>query len=355
MTTRSIRGCSVAVIGGAGFIGSHLVDYLIKDRDCQVLVIDNLCAGRREFVHPEATFVHADITDSESFLLKLFQKYKVEYVFNYASYPYVPDSFDRPLHVFNTNAMGAIKVINAAQEARCGGILQVSSAEIYGDGNPTDTRCHIDKHCNAIGPIDESAPVRPHSTYGSAKAAIDAIVQVRWKEASTPVLAIRQFNVMGERDTLHPYVVPAIYEQLSKYMNLRSQDGNSWYEPQNRAVPIVKLGNNSARDFQYVGDSVKMAVELLENGEWGQVYNSGSERSIQIYDLAKLMANIMGFDSLEIVLDPFRVRPYEIWNLKSDNTKLYSVIKYRPKVGLEKMLKRTIKYFDDSRLSAARS
>src|SRR5262245_29557658 len=88
---RSVRNCSVAVTGGAGFLGSHLVDHLIEDRHCNVLVIDNLVAGRREFIHSKASFEHADITQSESFLLRLFKHYQVRFVFSYAAYPYIPD------------------------------------------------------------------------------------------------------------------------------------------------------------------------------------------------------------------------------------------------------------------------
>lgn len=190
---RSIHNCPVAVVGGAGFLGSHLVDHLIEDRACKVLVIDNLIAGRREFVHPQAEFVHHDITGSEAHLTRLFCDSQIQFVFNYAAMPYVPDSYDRPLRVFDVNAMGALKVINAAQEAGCEAVLQVSSAELYGDpGYDNQTYSETKR-------ITEDCVVRPHSSYGAAKAAIDALVQVRWREAKTPVIALRQFNCVWER------------------------------------------------------------------------------------------------------------------------------------------------------------
>jgi nucleoside-diphosphate-sugar epimerase len=108
------------------------------------------------------------------------------------------------------------------------------------------------------------------------------------------------------------------------------------------------LGNNSFRDFQYAGDAVRMAVELLEKGQFGEVYNMGSEDGIKIYDLANLIGELMGHDKIEIITDEKRVRPWEIWHLQSDNTKLYSVISYRPQVDLREALKRTIKYFYDN-------
>jgi len=311
-----IRNKKVCVCGGAGFLGSHLVDHLIDDRHCEVLILDNLITGLKKFINPKATFVWCDITQSESELRRLFEQYKIEYVFNYAAEPYIPVSFDRPLHVFNINAFGALRVFNASQDAGVNGILQVSSAEIYGDA-PNHK-------------INEEYPARPHSTYGASKLAIDALVQARFKEAKTPVIALRQFNCVGERET-HQYVIPEIIDQLNQ-------------------CETVRLGNNSFRDFQYAGDAVRMAVELLEKGKFGEVYNMGSEEGIKIYDLAALIGELMGVD-LNIEIDPKRMRPWEIWHLQSDNTKLYSVIDYRPKTTLKEALKKTIDYFDNNNFS----
>lgn len=301
-----IQNSTVAVIGGAGFLGSHLVNHLVDDKKCNVVVLDNLITGKKEFVHPKAKFIWCDITGSETQLRKIFESEKIDYVFNYAAEPYIPVSFERPLHVFDINAFGALKAINAAQDAGVKGILQVSSAEIYGD---------------ATGKINEEHPAHPHSTYGASKLAIDMLVQARWKEAKTPVMALRQFNCIGENET-HEYVVPVIVEQVSK--------GN-----------IVKLGNNSYRDFQYAGDAVRMAAELLEKGQFGEVYNMGSEEGVQIYDLAEMIGNLMG-KKITVEVDQARVRPWEIWRLQSDNTKLYSVIDARPKVSLREGLEKVI-------------
>lgn len=317
---REIRNTKVAVIGGAGFIGSHLVNHLIDDRNCEVLVLDNLITGRKDFIHPKAKFQWCDITHSESQMRKIFEIHEIEYVFNYAAEPYIPVSFSRPLHVFDINARGALLVMNAAQDAGVKGVLQVSSAEIYGDA-PNHK-------------IDENYPARPHSTYGASKLAIDVLVQSAWKERKTPAIAMRQFNCLGERET-HEYVIPVIIEQIQKCKDNPGQ-------PQNTAE--IKLGNNSFRDFQYAGDAVRMAVELLEKGDFGEVYNMGSEEGIQIYELASKIALLMDV-SLTIEEDPSRMRPWEIWHLQSDNTKLYKTIEARPQVSLDEALKRTLDYF----------
>jgi len=235
---------------------------------------------------------------------------KIEYVFNYAAEPYIPECFERPMHFFDINATAVLRVLNACQKSDIKALLQVSSAEIYGDMK---------------GKITEDDMVIPHSTYGVSKMAADGLVQVRWREAGVPGIAMRQFNCVGERET-HEYVIPEIIAQLHK-------------------SNVVNLGNNSFRDFQYAADAVKMAVELLEKGEFGEVYNMGSEGGIQIYDLAHLIGKLMGHEEVEIVTDQSRVRPWEIWHLQSDNTKLYAAIGQKVPTSLEDALQKTIDYF----------
>lgn len=306
-----IRNCKVIVTGGAGFLGSHLVDHLVEDRGCEVLVLDNLVAGHRKFVNKKAHFQWCDITHSEDEMLHIFKDFGVDYIFQYAAMPYIPDSFKRPVHVAEINAMGALKVIQAAQEAGAKKILQVSSAEIYGKMD---------------GKKNEDTPIEPHSTYGVAKVFADGMVQVRAREAQCPVIAMRQFNCYGPRET-HPYVIPEIISQLSR--------GNH-----------ISLGNNSFRDFQYARDAVRMAVELLEKGTPGQVYNMGSESGIRIYDLAQMIGKLMGHDEVVIHPDEKRMRPWEIWHLQSDNTKLFRTISARPETLFVQGLAETIQYFE---------
>jgi len=310
---REIKNTNVCVIGGAGFLGSHLVDHLIDDRNCNVLVLDNLITGLKKHLHKGCTFKWFDIRDDENELAKLFEENDIEYVFNYAAEPYIPECFERPMHFFDINATAVLRVLNACQKANIKGLLQVSSAEIYGDMK---------------GKISESDPVEAHSTYGVSKLAADGLVQVRWREGKVPAIAMRQFNCVGERET-HEYVIPEIISQLDKSNK-------------------VKLGNNSFRDFQYAGDAVRMAVELLEKGEFGQVYNMGSEDGIKIYDLAHLIGKLMSHETVEIITDEKRIRPWEIWHLQSDNTKLYKAIGQKTPTSLEEALVYTIKYYHEN-------
>jgi nucleoside-diphosphate-sugar epimerase len=307
---RKVQNSNVCVIGGAGFIGSHLVDYLIEEKNCNVIVLDNLITGQTKNINSKAKFIWHDIRDNENELARILKENGIEYVFNYAAEPYIPECFERPMHFFDINATSVLRVLNACQTAGIKALLQVSSAEIYGDMK---------------GKIKENDPVEPHSTYGVSKLAADGLVQVRWKEAEVPAIALRQFNCVGERET-HEYVIPEIISQLAE-------------------SNVVNLGNNSFRDFLYAGDAVRMAVELLEKGQFGEVYNMGSEDGIQIYDLANLIGKLIGHSEIIINVDQARIRPWEIWHLQSDNSKLYSVIESKSITSLEDALDKTIKYY----------
>ena len=160
--------------------------------------------------------------------------------------------------------------------------------------------------------------------------------QARFKEDGLPILVLRQFNCVGERET-HPYIIPEIISQIHK--GSVSSPGSD---------VTVRLGNNSSRDFLYAQDAVRMACGLMEQGEFGQVYNLGSECSIRMYDLAVKVGNLMGVPGVTVRPDKSRMRPWEIWHLQSDNTKLYDTITERPRVSFEEAVRRTILYYEES-------
>ena len=311
-----ISGSRVVVVGGAGFLGSHLVSHLIDTHDCKVIVVDNFSSGRSEFVHHKATVVRADIAHQRLDLISLFGG--VDYVFNYASRPYIPDCIDNPVQTMMANTIGSLRVIEAARKCKSvKRILQVTSAEVYGNSNRYERACPD-----------------PPSTYAASKLSIDRLAMCRFIEVGAPVIILRQFNCVGARET-HPYVIPEIISQVH----------TAGVEDEHNHLTI-KLGNDTERDFMYAGDAVRMATELIEKGEPGQAYNMGSEDSISIYTLAMKIAKIMRpACQTRIVFDGERARKSEIWNLKSDNTKLYKCIDARPDISFEEALAVTIQYY----------
>lgn len=303
---REVFGKTVAVIGGAGFLGSHLCEYLLKN-GCQVIVIDNLLSGKMEFVPSEARLFLLDISRELSRLVDILMREDVDYVFNYAALPYIPDCLDEPLRAVEVNTIGAMNVLEASRIAEVEGVMMVTSAEVY--GNSRDRQ------------------IEPCSTYACSKAAIDLITQSRVAESGVPAIILRQFNCVGERET-HPYVVPEIISQISKL----DVDENTVY-----------LGANTARDFMYAGDAVQAAVRLMEKGEFGETYDLGSEVPHLIYELASIIGNLMGKPNIKVETDKSRFRPADVFYLRADNRKFTDATNCLPnQISFKEALKRTI-------------
>lgn len=324
MSDRVIRDCKVVVIGGAGFLGSHLVNHLIDDRGCAVTVLDNLLSGHVKNIHPKAHFVWFDITHDSRDLAALFHHH-AQYVFNYAAMPYIPDCYDLPNRFLDVNANAVLNVFDACLYSGVQAVLQMSSSEIYGGATE--------------GALDEQTPICPHSTYALSKLVADQLAAIRYREAKVPVVTLRQFNCVGERET-HQYIVPEIISQLCN-LNIKAGDCPAY----------VSLGNNTARDFMYAGDAAKVAALLLERGEFGQAYNSGSGKAIGIYDLARRIASLLGHDNLQIQPDHTRARPWEVMHLCSNNSKINSLFNWTDlqatahRVDLDTILLRTLDYY----------
>ena len=297
------------ICGGAGFIGSHIVDKLIEQGH-EVVVLDNLISGRRDFINPKAVFEWGDIRTYND-LERVFKKYSFDRVINLAAQPYIPKCFDDPVLFFETNANGVLNVLIACEKFKVERVLQYASAEEYGTQK---------------GKINEEVAVRPQSTYGVSKVAADYLCQVRNRESGVKAISLRQFNCYGPRET-HEYVIPEIISQLDKSNE-------------------IFLGNiKSERDFLYVEDAAEYAIELLEKGTPGEIYNLGASECISIEELAYDLAEVMEVKDLKIGVNPAKLRPWDIERLEADNTKIHAVVEYRPKTAFKKGLKKTVDYF----------
>jgi len=300
---------NIAVIGGAGFIGSHVVDILVKQGQ-NVVIIDNLTSGSKKNINPGAEFIKYDITQPWGELAELFQNAWIDEVYHLAAEPYIPECYEFPEKFFQVNANGTMNVLLACREAKVKKILYWSSSEVYGTGE---------------GLMDENFPLNPQSTYAVSKLAGDRLAFTLFKEQGIPTIILRQFNCYGPRET-HEYVIPEIIFQLSQRKQL-------------------KLGNIKAkRDFTYVEDAAEMAIELMREGTPGEVYNLGFGRTYSIEYLAKTIGNLMGIIPI-IEIDKKRLRPHDVEYLCCDNSKTFKKIKARPKTDIKTGLDKTIQWF----------
>lgn len=306
----------VFVTGGAGFIGSTLVRELLSE-GASVVVYDNFASGSMQNlsgVEGNLKIIKGDILDKD--LAKTIEDNEIDLLFNLAAEPYIPHCYDRPTRFFEVNANGAMNVMLSAKKAGVHRIVQYSTSEVYG------TAVQV--------PMDEYHPTLPCSTYSVSKLAADRLCFTLFHEQGVPVIILRQFNVYGPRET-HPYVIPEIITQLSRSNKL-------------------KLGNiSSRRDFTYVTDAAHGVMELMKhkNAE-GEVFNMGSGKDMTIEEIASVIAELMGFESIDITTEKARFRPLDVILLQCNYFKMHRLTGWKPTVSFEDGLKKTIQDYKDN-------
>ncbi|MFQ9846255.1 MAG: dTDP-glucose 4,6-dehydratase [[Clostridium] leptum] len=247
------------VTGGAGFIGSNFVIYMLnKYSDVKIINVDKLTyAGNLENLksvesNPNYVFVQADICDKEA-IQSLFDQYDIDYVVNFAAESHVDRSITNPEIFVQTNVLGTVNLLNIAKNAWAVGddqykdgvkFMQVSTDEVYGS-------------LGAEGFFMETTPLDPHSPYSSSKASADLFVKAYSDTYKLPVNITRCSNNYG------PYQFP---EKLIPLMINNTL--------QHKELPIYGDGMQS-RDWLYVEDHCKAIDMVVRGGKLGEVYNVG--------------------------------------------------------------------------------
>ncbi|QIK70034.1 dTDP-glucose 4,6-dehydratase [Erysipelothrix sp. HDW6C] len=254
------------VTGGAGFIGSNYVFYLLDSKEIDVVCLDNLTyAGNLSTLkdvmdHPRFKFVKGDITDRE-FINKLFEDEKFDVVVNFAAESHVDRSIDNPAIFLETNVMGTQILLDAALKHDIKRYHQVSTDEVYGD-LPLDRPDLF---------FTEDTPLRTSSPYSSSKAGSDLLVQSYYKTYGLPITISRCSNNYG------PYQFP---EKLIPLIISRALADEK--------LPIYGTGEN-VRDWLYVTDHCKAIQLIIENGTVGDVYNIGGHNEFSNLDVVKII------------------------------------------------------------------
>jgi UDP-glucose 4-epimerase len=285
----------VLVTGGAGFIGSHLVERLCEAGE-RVSVIDDLSRGRREWIHPDAELYEADIRDSAA-LRRVVTAVAPEAVVHLAAMHFIPAVDGAPQLAHDVNVNGTRSLLDALREQAPQLLLLASTAAVYPDSR---------------GPIAETCPPAPIDVYGQTKLAAERLVSEFAREAGIRCVAARVFNVIGPRET-NLHVVPELVGQLRS------------------GAKTIHLGDlRPRRDYTDVRD-VAAALHALVDHPGGEAatVNVGSGRSCSVGELVEECEQILGH-SIHVETEEARVRTRDRAELVANPRLLQEVTGWRP-------------------------
>jgi UDP-glucose 4-epimerase len=303
------------VTGGAGFIGSHLVEALAESHE--VFVIDDFSSGKRvnlNVVHDRVTNIEGSIMNP-SLLRKVFNG--ADGIFHQAAMVSVSGSVDNPLASHQTNLTGTLNVLLAARDCQVKKVVFASSSAIYGDG--------------LIQPKNEGMPPVPLSPYAVSKVAGEYYCRVFSELFGVKTVSLRYFNVFGPRqdpDSEYAAVIPKFITRL-----LRNQH------------PLIFGDGKQTRDFIYVKDVVQANLRAMQSSVTG-TFNIGSGQSTDLTSLADCLQKIM-----RISLPPVYGKPRagDIRDSVSDITAAKKALGFRADYSLEEGLEETISWFRNQR------
>ncbi len=297
----------ILVTGGAGFIGSNFINYMLKKYNYKIINLDKLTyAGNLENLAEASknnnyTFVKGDICDKE-LVLDLLSN--CDAIINFAAESHVDRSIESPDIFIQTNVNGTVNLLNCARAKKIERFIQISTDEVYGSIKE--------------GYFTETTPISPNSPYSSSKASADLFVQAYFKTYGLPALITRCSNNYG------PYQYP---EKLIPFFITRLLD--------NKKVPVYGDGQN-VRDWLYVEDHCRGIDLVLHKGCDGEIYNIGGHNEKTNIEITKIILEKMGKDEncIEYVEDRLgHDRRYAISNDKIRN-KLGFEVKYSFENGI---------------------
>ena len=299
----------ITVTGGAGFIGSHLVDRLIEDGHT-VQVIDNLYTGNKEFVHSKAQFVELDIRDPK--LYSVLEEFRPDYIFHEAAQTEVSTSMSDPMLDCDINLMGLINLLNAAVKLDIKKFLMPSSAAVYGN---LDTL-----------PLNEDMIGNPSSFYGLTKLTTEHYLRIYHEAFGLPYICYRYSNVFGPRQGNggEGGVISIFAKAIVQ------------------GSPIIIYGDGKqTRDFIYVDDVVEANILGMQHQVIG-IYNVSTGISSSVNLLVDEFRNISGKD-IEVVYDKPRLGDIRDSVLSTDKSE--KGLLFTAKYNLHDGLIKTYEYF----------
>jgi len=291
------------VTGGAGFIGSHLTDALIE-KGHEVLVIDNLSTGKKEYVNPKARFFELDLRELDK--IKPFFE-RVDFVFHEAALPRIPLSIERPVETNDINIKGTLNVLVAAKDAGVKKVIYASSSSVLGG--------------EAVLPMKEDAPCDPLNPYALQKYVGELYCKIFSEIYGLPTVSLRYFNVYGPRQPRKGAYTPVIGIFLTQ---------------KKTGQPLTITGDGEqTRDFSHVFDVVRANVLAMESDKVGkgEVINVGAGDNHSVNEIAKMMGG-------ETVHIP--ARPGEMRDTLADTTRAKELLGWQPEITLEEGIKKLL-------------
>jgi len=311
---------NILVTGGAGFIGSNFLKYVLKNYDYNVINYDKLTyAGNLENLtdierHPNYKFVKGDICDKDT-AEKTIKDFSVDTIVNFAAESHVDRSILGAKDFIVTNVLGTQTLLDVAKSVGIQKYLQVSTDEVYGS-LPEDKK-EIK--------FTEKTPITTNSPYSASKASADLLCNAYFHTHKLPILITRCSNNYG------PYQFP---EKLIPLMIAKALDGQK--------LPVYGDGKN-VRDWLYVEDHCSAICEVLHKGKIGEVYNIGGNNEWYNIDIVKIILKLLGKseDRISYVKDrPGHDRRYAI-----DSSKIQAELGWKPAYRFESGISETIKWY----------
>jgi len=318
-SNRTIKGKNVLVTGGAGFIGSHLVDLLILEGVRQLTIVDNFFLGTPANLaaasqqKPDLRILQVDASDGHALCEAFAGLKEVDVVFDLAVIP-LPTSLEQPQFCFETNVRITSALCELLRESHFGTLVHFSSSEAYGSARTV--------------PMSEDHPLDPLTPYAASKAASDHLVRTYAATFSVDALVVRPFNNYGPRQNDQQYagIIPTMLRCAFE----------------ERVFTIFGDGLQT-RDYIYVTDTARAALDLYKCPQArGRVVNIGSGQEISMLDLKTKIEHILGRAIPSEVRDP---RPGDVRRHRADITLLKSLIDFKPQVSIDDGLASTIEFY----------
>jgi UDP-glucose 4-epimerase len=311
-------GRSALVTGGAGFIGSHLVDAMVVAGFARVHVVDDLSLGRREnladaLAHPGVTLTAADCAQPGALDAAVgAERYDV--CFNLAVIP-LPHSLVEPAANVERNVAMTTAVCELGRAGGFERLVQFSSSEVYGTAHSV--------------PMAEDHPLLAHTPYAAAKAATDLVARSYATTFGLEVVTVRPFNTYGERqnDAAYAGLIPAVVNRVLA------------------GEPVVVHGDGmQTRDMTHVGDTVLGTLAIAStDAALGLTLNLGSGREASVLEMVRLLLKALG--APEHPVEHVAQRPGDVRRLLADTSLAERLAGYRPRIPLSEGLARTVTWY----------